>query len=143
MKLISEYEEYKYAMRGRVTDAAKFLDQVVPGWFNLVDLQALHMNDCTQCVLGQVFGHKMENKLRSILGEDTPEWCSFRRGFDRGYDYLEKMGLNQVQTRNAFGYDVFLKCMWAEEIAERCAIETLAASAGPSCKLVDGQVVCD
>jgi hypothetical protein len=36
---------------------AALLDDLVPDWYNTVDLETLNMYDPQLCVLGQVFGH--------------------------------------------------------------------------------------
>ena len=130
-------------MRPRVAKAAQFLDKVVPGWFNLINLQTLQMSDCTKCVLGQTFGRETEDQLAAILGDDTPAWGQFKTGFDRGSNYLYGKGRDTYTTGTAFGAEGFLKCMWAEEVAERLAQAEVEDSKGPSCRLENGVVVCD
>lgn len=44
-------EEHRAVIRG-----AKFLDKIRPGWYREVKLSSLSMNDCHQCILGQIYG---------------------------------------------------------------------------------------
>ena len=40
-----------------VRDAAKRLDEIEPNWFNKIDFETIDMNDCKNCILGQIFGY--------------------------------------------------------------------------------------
>lgn len=40
----------------RVSAGAKWLDEHHPGWVDKIDLESLDLNDCAECVLGQLFG---------------------------------------------------------------------------------------
>lgn len=39
----------------RIELGAAWLDEVKPGWVDLVDLEKLYLGSCTRCVLGQLF----------------------------------------------------------------------------------------
>lgn len=38
----------------RVRCGAEFLDERLPGWAEMIDIERLEMEDCSQCVLGQL-----------------------------------------------------------------------------------------
>jgi hypothetical protein len=40
----------------RVAAGAAFLDENEPGWFRLVDVASLRLEDCFSCVIGQLAG---------------------------------------------------------------------------------------
>lgn len=112
--------------REQVTEAAKMMDTEVPGWFNLITIEDFKIQSCANCVLGQVFGQKMEDKLRKILGDATPMMSAFpdpRSGWVVGYGFMQRRGYVSDGkyahlTGNAFaGEDI--NCFWKEEIISR------------------------
>ena len=118
--------------RQNVAKAAKMMDAEVPGWYNLIDLDSFEMLSCSQCVLGQVFGAKMEEKLTKILGAKTPPLISkedrhFRSiGWSRGLTYLRERGIYDMPNGSSkynitSGAFAAATCHWVEEIAERRA----------------------
>jgi len=42
---------------------AKLLDTILPGWYKQVDLSNLHMQSSQLCMLGQLFGTRVEGQL--------------------------------------------------------------------------------
>lgn len=62
----------------RVEAGAKWLDANRPGWLKGIDLDALDLNDCAQCVLGQTFGF-YDNGVSvgcgfQVFSEKAGEW---------------------------------------------------------------------
>ena len=53
----------------RVTKGAAFLDEHKPGWWQQIDLGRLDLEDCTDCVLGQIFGYYDDGCRDLILGD--------------------------------------------------------------------------
>lgn len=43
-------------IKERVRAGMALLDERVPGWEQRIDLDTLHLGDCTTCVMGHVFG---------------------------------------------------------------------------------------
>jgi len=85
---------------------AKFLDREQPGWETLIDLNELHMNDCTQCILGQLYGWYDDGLSALNLGAFN------------GYDAAD-LGFDTAGSRGATeDYDV-LTHQWAKQITRR------------------------
>ena len=133
----------KQIARSRVANGVKLLDERVPGWWRVINLDRLQMEDCTQCMLGQLFGHNVETALGAkMFGlEIEPQLASVgfghffqnsiadKAGYQRGLEALETggstIGCNNNNIDNIEYSD--LKCAWAEVIAERRAAEAVAA----------------
>lgn len=49
-------EEQKEVTRQKVLKGASFLDERYPDWFKKIDLSRLEMNQCLDCILGQLYG---------------------------------------------------------------------------------------
>ncbi|HEX7277873.1 MAG TPA: hypothetical protein VF244_10905 [Acidimicrobiales bacterium] len=64
----------------RVQEGADWLDVYAPGWLDLVDLARLAMDDCTACILGQVFANRVtfDSEGHSETGYDA----GYRLGAD-------------------------------------------------------------
>lgn len=45
------------SLQERAARGAAWLDQEMPGWANRIDTETLWLGSCTQCVLGQLYGH--------------------------------------------------------------------------------------
>lgn len=56
----------------QVKNAAKLLDEVIPGWHWRVDEKKLEMSNCNMCMLGQTFGLKAEMGIAKEL--HPKEW---------------------------------------------------------------------
>ena len=116
--------DWETQMRSQVTEAAKIMDTEVPGWYNLIDLEQFEMASCSRCVLGQVFGRDVENKLQRILGPTKMDELrainasGMISAFDRGLAYIKQHGYT---GKNAFGGHDIMNCLWVEEIASRRA----------------------
>lgn len=107
--------------RGNVTRAAKMLDKEVPRWYRLVQPEKLVMADCSNCVLGQLFGRAVEEQVETIIGCRLPPLSRFPHSFARGERFLNERGRDHARTGSAFSSEEELKCWWVEEIAERVA----------------------
>jgi hypothetical protein len=67
--------------RSRAEKGAAVLDGPRPGWYRRVNIEALDLNDCFECVVGQVFGHYTDG--REALGIDGI------RARELGFDFRE------------------------------------------------------
>lgn len=75
-----------------VAEGAAALDESIPGWHNLIDLDSLEMQDSCNCVVGQIAGRKLnldendwlffEDALDEVFGERTNYYWARRHGFD-------------------------------------------------------------
>lgn len=75
----------------RIDTGIKLLDEKVPDWKNQIELGALDMSSCTECVLGQLYGH-FSNGCRAIgINMEIDGWqYRFRDlGFAAGKFYYE------------------------------------------------------
>lgn len=132
--------------RIQVAKGVALLDEKVPGWWRVIDLDHLQMQNCTQCMLGQLFGHNVETALGtemfglpidpSLLGRSWSYYTASGReleaGYQRGLNAL--LGVTRITAgavigcatdgsdRCYYSYDD-LKCAWAEVIADRRAAE--------------------
>ena len=130
-------------LKESVHTAAAVLDKTIPGWHNRVNLKQLKMSDCTQCMLGQTFGLEAEmsiakelhpklwNKAKADLleggwyyGDDDSDIS----GYDIGIQYFQNM--LEAEKISSHEYEAIddacrgssaLKCLWANEIADRQA----------------------
>lgn len=133
-----------------VAEGVKLLDERVPGWWRVINLEELHMADCTVCVLGQLFGHDTETALGAkmfglpIKPEINTQLKEYGKalaapsatmtdaqvkiingarltlGNEPGYTRAGKV---LFTDRHAIGCgsNAALKCEWAKVIAERRA----------------------
>lgn len=113
--------------REKVKNAALMMDKEIPGWAELVDPTILQMQSCSACVLGQVFGFKMEAKLKTILGSSFPK-TSLRDKtdnvpqFSRGLEFMKSHGYSSekyphTKVGNFAANET--NCAWAEEVVDR------------------------
>ena len=132
--------------RKSVKAAALMLDQLVPGWHRYIKPAELNMENCTLCALGQLFGDNVETSVAKVLYPELWREKWWNTGFDTalwGHNILgkynsgmlhalcESKGLDFKQLyqgvdmgSNAFGASDELRCLWAEEAAERLASDT-------------------
>lgn len=54
---------------GRVAHGVSLLDEKRPGWWQRIDLDDLDVNDCSECVIGQLFAGFVEGAT-SLIGAD-------------------------------------------------------------------------
>lgn len=52
----------------RVNRGAKLLDEEIPGWADFVNMDDLHLDSCSKCVLGHIGREKYEINSTSIYG---------------------------------------------------------------------------
>ena len=109
-------------LKDTIHTAAKMLDKEIPGWHNLVNPETLKMADCSMCVLGQVFGIPMEEKLRGILGDRCPPLHPSQHAVP-ATAYLRGSSFVNGQGQSCRGFGESGTCEWVEEIAERRARE--------------------
>lgn len=107
-------------MQGNVKLAALMLDREIPGWEDMVDIHDFQMFSCHKCVLGHVFGPKMEARLAAILGDKTPSTDAYAEPFSRGSAYL-RARIGYQFDHPLFGAFGASECDWIKEIAERRA----------------------
>jgi hypothetical protein len=68
---------------------AEFLDEEYPDWQTMIDLNDLDMNDCTHCILGQMYGYYGDG-LRAL---DVRAESTCKLGFDTSQsDAYEDLG---------------------------------------------------
>lgn len=84
-----------------VREAAKKLDSVRPDWIQFIDFDTLDMNDCLNCVLGQVFGHYDEG-IEAIFGEAEWDYYKYRNLEDAPFGYKTDIQLwkDEVELRS-------------------------------------------
>lgn len=63
-----------------VTRGIAYLDEHLPGWQDEIDWEALDMNTCEKCIVGQLFGD-YDRGMR-ILGLGNSEGAGTRFGFE-------------------------------------------------------------
>ena len=115
------------SLQQAVTKAAQLLDKEVPGWERRVDPETLKMSSCMNCVLGQVFGPRIESKLWDILPVKVKaavrNVMPFSNGFHKGYDYFATRRNHTfgdfAAISEACGGNPELRCLWIQEIAKR------------------------
>ncbi len=92
-----------------VAEAAKLLDEKVPGWYNKIDTHKLNMDSCYSCILGQLYGTTNSNT-----------WSS--SGFVVGFKALFRIPYTYETSKNftAFCMNAF-KGAWIEAIKQRKA----------------------
>ena len=72
----------------QVEEGAAWLDEYDPGWDERINLAELELNDCKQCVVGQLFGDYYEFLTLTYMGKAQ----EVDRGFfaDGDHDELEQ-----------------------------------------------------
>lgn len=72
---------------------AAALDEVAPGWTEKIDLDALRMESCRNCVLGQVFGDFWNAYTTGgVFGSEDACTHSFEYGFDDENAEYDELG---------------------------------------------------
>jgi hypothetical protein len=61
----------------KVARGVELLDAQVPDWRSRIDVDHLDMNDPTNCVLGQLFGHHVDGRNAVGLGDATELFWGF------------------------------------------------------------------
>lgn len=106
-----------------VERAAQMLDVEMPGWHRHVNVELLDQRSCTVCVLGQLFGGKMEARLQTILGDDVQNVKRYPDGFTTGRIFLSTYrGYSCVGKYAAIAGTAFAgarTCEWRSAILDR------------------------
>lgn len=55
-----------------VSEAAKKLDVIRPDWPQAINFDTLDMNDCKNCILGQIFGY-YDNGIIALYPDETQQ----------------------------------------------------------------------
>lgn len=121
-----------------VEKGMELLDARVPNWWRKIDLDELDMKDCAQCVLGQTFGHDIEQALGAeMFGlprySHLAKKCSvdFPNSEDTGYIRGCRLLFGNTIPSYTYGFNTAnnanhwqaLKCEWTRVIAERRAVD--------------------
>lgn len=86
-----------------VARGAALLDEEIPGWREVIQIERLDMGDCWLCVLGQYFGDFIDGCIG--LGIEDDSTLASHYGFDRVEGLTE-----------AVAYDALTQA-WREELA--------------------------
>ena len=57
----------------RVDRGVKYLDEKIPNWLEIINLETLKLDDCNFCVMGQLVGWAQENHREEIEASDDIE----------------------------------------------------------------------
>jgi hypothetical protein len=98
----------------RAEKGAKLLDEKVPGWAAIIDLEKLKMDSMRECVLGQIFGHFLEGQA-FLFGRDWPDYNDDARshGF---YPHFTEVG---VPVESLLEIDEMKNEIWTNFILRR------------------------
>lgn len=102
-----------------VSDAAKWLDSVEPGWWRRIDRDRLFIGSCVDCLYGQLYGSLYEGAKRHhgyVPGETNILYCE-----DTGTYF----GIDNAEIYKAFDAPGFFEKtqLWLAEIQSRLAID--------------------
>lgn len=105
----------------RVRDGARLLDEQRPGWWQRIDILKLEMNNCSKCILGQLFGHYDSGLTRLFGSPDEAEEAS-----ERGFDHDEEFGAFTTDGQSAYKDRVNnqysqLARVWIDEVLKRAS----------------------
>jgi hypothetical protein len=87
-----------------VPEAAKLLDIIKPGWYNVIFVNRLQMDSCPYCIIGQLFHTTYSDDFVSTL--------------DTLFD-LSETSYELVTTWPPFGYLEDCREQWINEILNR------------------------
>lgn len=83
----------------RVLDGAAFLDEHHPGWAAKIDVKKLCLQDCSQCVLGQVYGD-YDDGLTELNIRTSPINMGFNTSDgDADWDLLQRHWEREIRSR--------------------------------------------
>jgi hypothetical protein len=93
---------------------ANLLDAVQPSWVDLIDVDALKLDDVFNCVLGQLYGHYVEGALSLGVSAELTVYYGFYRRGNRWY-------LNRFTRRYSRVYREYrmLDDAWRGEVLAR------------------------
>lgn len=73
----------------KIHDAALNLDIVKPGWENEIDIDNLNMNECTECILGQLYGNAYNDDVRRRF--NIIDWASSAFTWDTEAEWIAEI----------------------------------------------------
>lgn len=96
--------------RARAAAGAALLDRLVPGWWRRIRLRPLDINDCKECITGQLFGDYDRGLEKLHLGQlDGPVYGFTSYDTEDGGDYgmwaLTQAWKDEIRKRRG-GYRV-------------------------------------
>lgn len=121
--------------RAAVNKGAKLLDKILPGWHNQVHLQTLRMDNPSLCMMGQLFGGRVEGDLAREMYPEEMKAMGRHDGYTKALCHglvellMTKLGMLGIKGTNRDSYSALehacsghdTKCLWAEAVAERVA----------------------
>jgi len=103
----------------RVERGAQWMDENHPGWAHSINLDALKMDSCNTCIIGQAcreMGFYWKIVEAGAVNEDAEEWA-VNRGFDiedPDFDF-DTARLTKESQAKYFGLEV----LWTEQVKKR------------------------
>ena len=85
--------------RDRVTRGAAFLDERYPGWEKHIDPFILNINNCFNCILGQLYFGFNDGMGLLHISESDCEFYGFFSANTLAYDDLREAWLNEIASR--------------------------------------------
>lgn len=113
----------------RAEKGAEWLDKVVPGWFNRINVQQLDMNSCTSCVLGQACGYywNVINVIDPKHGLTGPEKSVSPWSIEHGFAIGDHRPLKEYKVlREAWVTVILQRQFAAEQQRETVGVSVLA-----------------
>jgi hypothetical protein len=98
-----------------VTNGARLLDELEPGWYAEIDLARLTMSDCEDCVLGQLFGGYGDGLKHLGLTDES----GTTYGFDEIHDIEDYLPAPPSDDFEFIQWEA-LRSLWINEINTRC-----------------------
>lgn len=96
-------------LQDRVKRGAALLDEKHPGWAEKIDKLLLDMNDCYDCVLGQLYGEYFDG--REALG--------LTHGWYHGFDNSVNTDISPSEELPVLAVYEHLNTLWIAEINQR------------------------
>jgi hypothetical protein len=120
-------DSLRESLPNNVATGARWLDENIPEWIDLVDTSKLHMEDECFCVLGQIGKAIAPDDPDGIDYNSFLDGCALpaqwehlgltpREACDRGFDLLYQHRFSPAQIDAGYG---LLDTLWAQEIASR------------------------
>lgn len=79
-----QYAANDQSIKERVQNGVDLLDERVPEWRNKVHAETLAMHDCFNCIIGQVFGLRLDGEFSQMIRKMNVD--PFEHGFDAYVD---------------------------------------------------------
>ncbi len=118
--MYSAIEEIDTEIRSKVNLGASWMDENHPGWVNSINLKALRMNNCSNCIIGQAVGDYY-NTLVLATGDDeydSDEWA-IDRGFQSPTFYKNDDDYQEINFEKEFAYYRDLDDLWTDQVLIR------------------------